>query len=130
MGTRAVVEKFVVAFGDGRLQDALSLLDVNFVIHAAGDVPYSGDYRGAEGFSELITEMVAVLDFTPSTDMKYIVDGDNVVLHYRLAFTSLASGKSIETGVTEVFSARDGLITDIDVYYKNPSAVAAPLETN
>jgi uncharacterized protein len=56
-----------------------------------------------------------IVDFTPSTDMKYIVDGDNVVLHYRLAFTSRASGKSTETGVTEVFSVRDGLITDIDV---------------
>ena len=65
MGTRAIVEKFVVAFGDGRPQDALSLLHDNFVIHAAGDVPYSGDYRGAEGFSELIAEMVAVLEFTP-----------------------------------------------------------------
>jgi len=130
MGTRAVVEKFVVAFGDGRLQDALSLLHDDFVIHAAGDVPYSGDYLGAEGFSELITKMVAILDFTPSTDMQYIVDGDNVVLHYRLAFTSRASGKSIETAVTEVFSVRDGLITDIDVYYKNPSAVAALLETS
>ena len=130
MGTRAIVEKFVVAFGDGRLQDALSLLHDDFVIHAAGDVPYSGDYRGAEGFSELIAKMVAVLEFTPSSAMKYIFDGDNVVLHYRLAFTSLASGKSIETGVTEVFSARDGLIVDLDVYCKNPSAVAALLETS
>ena len=108
----------------------MSLLDDVFVIHAAGDMPYSGDYRGAEGFSELIADMVAVLDFAPSTDMQYIVDGDNVVLRYLLVFTSRASGKSIETSVTEVFSVRDGLIVDLDVYYKNPSTVAALLETS
>ena len=130
MGTRAIVEKFVVTFGDGRLQDALSLLPEDFVIHAAGDVPYSGDYLGAEGFSELIAKMTAVLELMPSTGMQYIVDGDNVVLHYCLTFTSHASVKSIETVVTEVFSVRDGLITEIDVHYKNPSATAALLETS
>jgi hypothetical protein len=46
---RAVVEQFVVAFGEGRLQDAWWLLHDEFVVHAAGDVPYSGDYVGAHG---------------------------------------------------------------------------------
>jgi uncharacterized protein len=127
MGTRAVVEKFVVAINDGRLRDALNLLHDEFVIHAAGDVPYSGDYRGAEGFSELITNMMEMLDLTPSSDMQYLVDGDNVVLYYRLTFTAHASGKSIDMSVAEVFSVRDGLIIELDVYYKNPSAVAALL---
>jgi ketosteroid isomerase-like protein len=127
MGTRAVVEKFVVAFNDGRLQDALNLLHDEFVIHAAGDVPYSGDYRGAEGFSELIANMMEMLDLTPSSDMQYLVDGDNVVLYYRLTFTAHTSGKSIDMSVAEVFSVRDGRIIELDVYYKNPSAVAALL---
>jgi uncharacterized protein len=127
MGTRAVVEKFVVAFNDGRLQDALNLLHDEFVIHAAGDVPYSGDYHGAEGFSELIANMMEMLELTPSPGMHYLVDGDKVVLYYCLTFTARASGKSIEMSVAEVFSVRDGLIIELDVYYKNPSAVAALL---
>jgi hypothetical protein len=125
---RALVEKFVDAFGDGRLQDALGLLHDEFVVHAAGDVPYSGDYRGAEGFSELIAKIMAVLELTPSPDMQYIADGDKVVLYYRLTFTSRTSGNSVEMDVSEVFTVGDGLIAGLDVYYKNPSAVSALLE--
>jgi ketosteroid isomerase-like protein len=125
---RALVEKFVDAFGDGRLQDALGLLHDEFVVHAAGDVPYSGDYRGAEGFSELIAKIMAVLELTPSPDMQYIADGDKVVLYYRLTFTSRTSGHSVEMDVSEVFTVGDGLIAGLDVYYKNPSAVSALLE--
>lgn len=63
---RSVVERFVVAFRDGRLSDALDLLHDDFVIHAAGDVPYTGDYHGAEGFSVLISKMMESLELTPS----------------------------------------------------------------
>ena len=59
--------------------------------------------------------------------MQYLVDGDKVVLYYRLTFTARASGKSVEMGVAEVFTVRDGLIAELDVYYKNPSAVVALL---
>ena len=31
--------------------------------------------------------------------MQYLVDGDRVVLYYRLTFTARASGKSVEMGV-------------------------------
>jgi uncharacterized protein len=126
--TRAIVERFVVAFGEGRLDDALGLLHDEFVVHAAGDVPYSGDYHGAKGFSELITKMMTVLELTPSPDMQDLVDDDKVVLYYRLTFAARASGKSVEMAAAEVLTVRDGLITELDVYYKNPSAVVALLQ--
>ena len=128
MNPQAIVERFVVAFGEGRLDDALSLLQDDFVVHAAGGVPYSGDYQGAQGFSELITKIIEVLELTPSPDMQYLVDGDKVVLYYRLTFTARASGDSVEMGVAEVFSVRDGLIAELDVFYKDPSAVVALLK--
>jgi hypothetical protein len=48
--SRALVGKFVDAFGDQRVDDALRLLHDEFLVHAAGDVPYSGDYSGPSGF--------------------------------------------------------------------------------
>jgi uncharacterized protein len=127
MDARSVVENFVVAFGEGRLEDALAMLHDDFVIHAAGDVPYSGDYVGAEGFRELITRMMAVLELTPSTDTQYLLDGETVAIYYRLRFTARASGESIEMPASEVFTVRDGLIAELDVFYKHPSAVTALL---
>ncbi|OBK28941.1 hypothetical protein A5634_19220 [Mycobacterium asiaticum] len=125
--SRTAVETFVRAFGEGRLDDVLALLHADFVIHAAGGVPYSGDYFGAVGFSELIGKMMPLLDLVPSPEMRYIVDGDKVVLYYRLTFTARASGENVAMNLAEVFSVRDGLIVELDVFYKDPGAVAALL---
>ncbi len=68
-----------------------------------------------------------MLDLTPSPEMQYLVDGDKVVIYYRLTFTARASGDSVEMRVTEVFTVRDGRIAELDVFYKDPSAVAGLL---
>jgi ketosteroid isomerase-like protein len=43
------------------------------------------------------------------------------------SFTARVSGKSVEMSLVEVYTVRDGRIAALDVYYKNPSAVAALL---
>jgi uncharacterized protein len=45
----------------------------------------------------------------------------------RMKFTSRGSGRSAEVGLVEIYTVRDGLIAELDVYYKDPSAVAAPI---
>ena len=117
------------AIGDGRLDDVRSLLHDEFVIHAAGGLPYSGDYHGRAEFLELLMKIYEVLELTPSPEMQYLVDDqqEKAVLYYRLTFTARASGESVEMSVAELFSVRDGLIVELDVFYMNPSAVTALL---
>ena len=67
------------------------------------------------------------LELTPSPEIQFLADGEKVVLYYRLAFTARASSESVEMSMAEVFTVRDGLIVELDVFYKNPSAVAALL---
>ncbi|WP_158085842.1 hypothetical protein [Mycobacterium arosiense] len=49
------------------------------------------------------------------------------MLYYLLTFTAHASGESVEMKVAEVVSVRDGLIVELDVFYKNPSALTTLL---
>jgi hypothetical protein len=44
---------------------------------------------------------------------------------FRLTFTARSSGKHVEMDLVEIYTIRDGLIIKLDVYYKDPSAVAA-----
>jgi ketosteroid isomerase-like protein len=125
---RAIVAKFVSAIGDQRLDDARRLLHDEFVTHAAAGVPYSGDYHGRDDFFGLLTTIYELLDLTPSPEMQFLADGEKVVLYYSLRFASRASGKSVEMPVAEVLSVRDGLIVELDVFYKDPAAVTALLE--
>ncbi len=67
------------------------------------------------------------MELTPDEAIQYLLADDTVALRYRLKFTARASGLSAEMSLVEIYTVRDGLIVYLDVYYKNPSAVAALL---
>jgi uncharacterized protein len=125
--SRATVGQFMDAIVAGKLDEARSLLHDDFVVYEAGGLPYSGEYHGPSGFFELLTKMTEVLMLTRGPTVEHLLADDAVAVRYRLAFTARASGNSVEMGVVEVYTVREGLIVELDVYYKNPSAVAALL---
>jgi uncharacterized protein len=123
----ATVNRFMQAIVEDRFDDGRSLLHDDFVVYEAGGVPYSGEYRGPEGFFELFGKMNQAMELTPGEAVQYLLADDTVAIRGRLKFTSRASGKSVEMSLVEIYTVRDGLIVELDVYYKDPSAVAALL---
>jgi hypothetical protein len=123
----ATVERFMKAVVEERLDDARGLLDDEFVAYEAGGVPYSGEYRGPQGFFDLLAKMTEGMELTLGPAPQCFLAGDSVAVRSRVTFTSRASGKSVEMRLVEVYTVRNGLIVELDVYYKDPSAVAALL---
>ncbi|MGO9156816.1 nuclear transport factor 2 family protein [Mycobacterium sp.] len=123
----ATVGRFTQAIVAERFDDARALLDHDFVVYEAGGLPYSGEYRGSEGFFELFGKMNQVMELTPGEAVQYLLAEDTVAIRGRLKFTSRASGRSVEMSLVEIYTVREGLIVELDVYYKDPSAVAALL---
>jgi uncharacterized protein len=121
---QSTVKSFMTAIVEGRFQDARGLLHDDFVVHEAGGVPYSGEYRGAHGFFELFGKMNEHMELSPDPVIQYLVADDSIAIRYRLKFTARASGKDVEMSVVEIYTVRGGLIVELDVYYKDPSAVA------
>jgi uncharacterized protein len=139
---RATVDRFMQALMAERFDEARGLLlHDDFVVHEAGGVPYSGEYRGPQGFFELFAKMNEDLELAPDPAVQYLLADlladdtadlpidDTVAIRYRLKFTARASGRSVEMSLVEIYTVRAGLITELDVYYKDPSAVAALLAT-
>jgi hypothetical protein len=125
---QATVGRFMQAIVEERFDDARSLLHDDFVVNEAGGVPYSGEYRGPQGFFELFGKMNDALELTPHPAIQYLLADDTVAMRYRLTFTARASGQSVEMSLVEIYTVRGGRIVELDVYYKDPSAVAALLE--
>jgi uncharacterized protein len=123
----ATVGRFMQAIVEERLDDARSLLHADFVAYEAGGLPYSGEYRGPQGFFDLLAKMTESLELTLGPAPQCLLAGDSVAVRSRVTFTARASGKSVEMKLVEVYTVRDGLIVELDVYYKDPSAVAALL---
>jgi ketosteroid isomerase-like protein len=121
------VRRFGRALGDSDLAKVESLLHRDLVVHTAGGLPYSGDYYGPQGFLELFAAMTQVLDLTPGPMRQQSLDEQTVVSRFRLRFVARASGKHTEMDLVEIYRVCDEMIVELDVYYKDPAAVAAVL---
>jgi uncharacterized protein len=120
-----IVTRFGAALHDERLDDACVLLHDDFVVHEAGGLPYSGDYHGPEGFRHLLSVMAEVFELTPGPiDRQSLADG-TVVAQFRLLFAHRASGDRVEMSLVELYRLQHGRIIELDVFYKDPSAVTA-----
>jgi uncharacterized protein len=125
--SRATVERFVNALVANRLDDARGLLHDDLVVYESGGVPFSGEYHGAQGFFDLLAEINRNLELTLDSAVQYLVAGATVAMCSRMKFAARDSGKSVEVGLVEIYTVRDARIVKLDVYYKDPSAVAALL---
>jgi len=119
----AIVRRFSRALSDRDLTKVESLLHPDLVVHTAGGLPYSGDYYGPQGFFELFAAMTQAMDLTPGSLLQQSLDEQTVVSRFRLRFVARASGKSAEMDLVEIYRLSDGLIVELDVYYKDSSAV-------
>jgi ketosteroid isomerase-like protein len=124
---QAIVIAFMRAIGEQRFDDARALLHDDVVVYEMEGVPYSGEYRGPQAFFDLFGQMKAAMELTPGDEIQYLLAEDTVAIRYRLKLTSRVSGKSVEMGMVEIYTVRTGLIVELDVYYKDPSAVSALL---
>lgn len=124
-GNLATVRRFMSAIRHGDLGGASSLLHENFVLSAAGGLPYSGNYHGRSDFIDLLTRMTDILQLTAAQSAQDSVPDNTVISRLRLTFTERATGRSVEMGVIELYNLDNGLIASLDVYYKDPTAVAA-----
>ncbi|OBF85669.1 hypothetical protein A5791_22330 [Mycobacterium sp. 852002-51163_SCH5372311] len=124
---QGVVDSFMRAIVEERFDDGRMLLHDDFIVYEAGGLPYSGEYHGPDGFFELFAKMNEAMELAPGETVQYFLTGDAVAIRGRLKFTARASGESVEMSLVEIYTVRDGLIAQLDVYYKDPSAVAALL---
>ncbi|QLL06492.1 nuclear transport factor 2 family protein [Mycobacterium vicinigordonae] len=119
-----VVNMFLSAFAAGDIEAAVNCLDSKCLVNEAHGLPFSGTYVGQEGFLSLLGAMSADLD--ASVDKIEVLDsGDSVVGRIALTFVAKTSGDKLATTGVDIYQVRDGKIVDIDVYYKDPGAVAA-----
>jgi ketosteroid isomerase-like protein len=123
----AVVLRFMNASGAERRTERSSLLRYDVVVKAAGGLSFSGDYHGKEGFFDLLTKMNELVELTPGPITADPLGENAVAARFRLTFTARSSRNSVEVDVVELYTVRDGQIVELDVYYKDPSAVAALL---
>jgi ketosteroid isomerase-like protein len=122
----ATVRRFYDLALSGDLDSASGLLDERIVVHEPPGLPYGGEFHGVSGWREITerenalmaTELLTAIEFSD-------VDGETVLMKVKVRFTSRKTGRSTDTDVVELLKVSGGRLTEFDVYYKDPGAVAS-----
>lgn len=117
-----VVERFFKAFGAGDLETVIGLLSPDIVVNEGAGLPYGGDHVGVPGFQGLVGKIFQ--NFEMTLENAEVLDGGRfAVAKLDLAFKSLVSGRVVKMPAVELYTVTDGLVSHIDVYYKDSKAI-------
>ena len=112
----AVVEKFYRLLANNQTDDALSLLDDDFVLVQAASLPYGGGYRGKEGIKQFFTKFFTVWKGFRSDDVTYFVNEDKVVAT-SCAIATTHQGVKFEMPMAQIYTVRNGKMLRTEPFY-------------
>src|SRR5437762_1075511 len=105
----ATVQRFMDLNIAGDIESGSHVMSEDVAVHEAPGLPYGGEYRGRDGFLELLGKIGGSYDLVPVEVLGVRDAGDDVVVvTSHLRFTSKKSGRSAETHVCELFQVRNG----------------------
>jgi ketosteroid isomerase-like protein len=119
-----VVERFEHAFVRGDMDEVLSLLAPDIVVHEAPSLPYPGDHRGHDGFLALADAFNGVWQITSPLELTFLDAGeDRVVVLVRFDVEARATGRPLTLRLAEIYTLRERKIADLDIYYRDTAAI-------
>jgi hypothetical protein len=82
--------------------------------YEAGDLPYSGEYRGPQAFFELLATMNDGLELTLGPTPQYLLADETVAVRSRLKFIARASRQRVDmsSAPAQVHGAPLGVLID------------------
>jgi ketosteroid isomerase-like protein len=121
-----VVERFEHAFVGGDMDEVMSLLAADIVVHEAPSLPYPGDHHGHDGFLKLADAFNRVWEIKSPLDLTLLDVGDTrVVVLVQFDVEARATGTPLTLRLAEIYTVTDGKIADLDIYYRDTAAIVA-----
>lgn len=124
---RATSEAFIDSFLTGDLPAALRCLHPDVTLDEAASLPFGGEFKGHDGFARFAQRAAETIEFDVHGHAA-IDAGDQVVVRLHATMRPRGGGPSVPMRVIEVHSFTDGLISGIDVFYKDTDALTCALE--
>lgn len=119
-----VVRRFYDLLAEGKVEDSLQLIADDVTIHESAALPYGGEYHGVSGMRELLSRMEGCAALSNVGGIEYIdTHGEQTIVRMGMRATNRTSGKAIDTQIAEIYTVRHGKVVDVDVYYRDPTAI-------
>lgn len=119
-----VVERFITCLTSGDIDGALGQVADDLELVEAGTIPHAGTYVGPKGVVELITKIGELFAGFELGDASFHDAGEFVVGRMTATFISKSGDRRASMAVAEHYWVRDGKVSYVDVYYKEPGLLA------
>jgi ketosteroid isomerase-like protein len=117
------VQRFFDAFLAGDAEALRELISADVVFHEPPELPYGGDHQGYEGLMHLAQQIMGEFEFRVDGVEMIDLGDDRVVIHEIGVFVSHQTKREARFPIVEIYTVKDGRITDVDMYYKAPGAL-------
>lgn len=120
----AVVNEWFDALAAGDFDRMMAVARPDIVVREAENLPYAGDIVGVDAIrTELLGKILAMSELAVK-DRSVVQAGDRVLVSMIGEFTSRATGRTVAMPMIEIYSIRDGRISEVDVYYKDTTKMS------
>lgn len=121
------VQDLFAAAARGAVEEMTACLHEDIVVVQARGVPYEGTYHGRQGFLDMLDALMSRFEIGQRNLVTHDAgdDGIGVIVTFDVDFVARETGRTGSSGNVELYRFTDGLISHIDIYYKDAPAVAA-----
>jgi ketosteroid isomerase-like protein len=123
---KETLERFLAAVQAGDFEAVAGYFSPRVVVHEPADLVVGGEHTGFDGWAAMMTKFGQTYDLKVSS-YEIVEAGDRALLMMAPTFIARGTGRYSVVPVIEVYQFADGLIVDVDVYYKEPGALAGLL---
>jgi ketosteroid isomerase-like protein len=118
------VSGFLASLSRGDLATCQTLVTDDLIFSEAPSLPFGGDYDGPDGLTQLLAALTR--DFSLRLEEPRIsAAGDQVLVRVNGTIRARTTGATMPLEALDLYTLRDGLISRVDVYYKDAAAVTA-----
>lgn len=117
----AIQQQFVAAVFAGDAETIRALCTDDFVLTQGSGMPYSGTFRGADGFLEFLGIFAETLELEKLEPVRHFLaeDPDLIVFEFDIVGTHRATGRPYATSMLEAWGFREGRVAWVKPHYFN-----------
>ena len=118
---KAVGEALIAGMRERDLEALLALMHPELETFEPESLPYGGTWKGREGFAALLEKLMGLAELSIQDAQIHEID-EGVMMEIEFSFTSHKDGEVFRTSAVEIDRLEDGLVREIDIYYKDVAA--------
>jgi ketosteroid isomerase-like protein len=109
----------------GRWDIVQPLVADDVVLHVPKGLPFGGDYRGFEGYKEILGKIGGFFTEMKGSGREFATVGNKVIVMTTLSGRIAANGRPISFPLTDIWEIENGKVREITAFYWDTQEITA-----